>query len=450
MAGALMQLVAYGAQDVYLTGNPQITFFKVVYRRHTNFAMESMEQTLNGGTALGNRAICKLSRNGDLVGACYVEATLAIPVAFVRGNGYRARSGFNLLKNVELRIGGQKIDSHTGTWMDIWTELTHSESQKSMLDSLVGDIGVNSSANTTLLPASLTGGGATTVNGNSADQGRLQVPLQFSFCRNPGLALPLIALQYHEVEIAIDFATSQEMSIGQLGTVPNPNNVSLWADYMFLDTEERKSFAQNPHEYLIETVQENVDNVTQNQTDSVRLTFNHPVKELIWVYSNGDNSFGDYNGGITHNFQDTRGVRACGPTVSATLRLNGQDRFANRNREYFTQVQPYQHHTGSPREGGCGAANAVVAAATAPVTLNTALNASGQGSDTTGIHCYSFALKPEEHQPSGTCNFSRIDNAELAVTNATTLGTKTTIKVYAHGYNVLRVASGMGGLAYSN
>jgi len=411
MAGALMQLVAYGAQDVYLTGNPQITFFKVVYRRHTNFAMESMEQSLTGNAAYGNKVTCRVARNGDLLGATYLETT------FNDNNGnditYVPRTGFALVRNAELRIGGQKIDRQSGVWMDVWTELTSSFDHRYTLDGLVG----SRTQGTTVGGRDQVVGLEGEADTNGAIVCKAHIPLQFSFCRNPGLALPLIALQYHEVELIIEFNTAANVTGQATSTIAN---TALWCDYIFLDTEERKNFAQNPHEYLIETVQENVNTLqagtTANPvTDSLKLTFNHPVKELVWVV--GDNqSLGNYN--VTAN---NRGLNAgqnqtTNPCAAATLKLNGQDRFAQRNGSYFNDVQSYQHHTGNP---------------------------------TDGINCYSFALKPEEHQPSGTCNFSRIDNAELDIVNTGNL-TSNTVTVFAHGYNVLRVASGMGGIAYSN
>jgi hypothetical protein len=393
MAGALMQLVAYGAQDVYLTGNPQITFFKVVYRRHTNFAMESMEQTLNGTSNFGNKVVCKVSRNGDLLGPCYVDVTLP---AQDSGDEWVNRVGWRLLKQVELRIGGQMIDRQYSTWMHVWTELSHTTDQKALLDKLVG-------VSTT--------DGQTNASANATAALRLHVPLLFSFCRNPGLALPLIALQYHEVEIHIEFDTAANCSTNASPS-GSLSDVSLWCDYMFLDTEERKTFAQNPHEYLIETVQTQEESVSSSATNNIRLNFNHPVKELVWVVQEAASS---HTGDKFTNFCDASSSAAgtASNVTNAQLKLNGQDRFASRVNAYFNYVQPYQHHTGKPD---------------------------------LGINCYSFALTPEDHQPSGTCNFSRIDNAELNMTSRVA-GTAT---VMAHGYNVLRVASGMGGLAYSN
>ena len=260
-------------------------------------------------------------------------------------------------------------------------------------------------------------GSSSTAESSSNDSQKVNTPLQFSFCRNPGLAIPLIALQYHEVELILTTAANANAVSKDTGSSDvTLSNVSLWCDYIFLDTEERKTFAQNPHEYLIETVQTLTSSLTGTSQNSVRLPFNHPVKELIWVAQHetntsdtGDN-FSNYSSGGAGN--DATAVNSLSKGL---LRLNGQNRFAERDATYFNDVQPYQNHTGCPA---------------------------------TGINCYSFALKPEEHQPSGTCNFSRIDNAELVVTPAAS--TVKSITVFAHGYNVLRVASGMGGLAYSN
>jgi hypothetical protein len=207
------------------------------------------------------------------------------------------------------------------------------------------------------------------------------VPLEFWFCRNIGLALPLIALQYHEVKINIEF-TSTGFS-----------DATLWADYIFLDTDERRRFAQLSHEYLIEQVQFTGGESINSSNLSAKLSFNHPVKELIW--------------------QETT-KKVLGKTK---LMLNGNDRFAERDTKYFTHVQPYQHHTNIP-DSGCN------------------------------INVYSFALKPEEHQPSGTLNMSRIDTAQLKISDISEATGE--VKIYAHSYNVLRILSGMGGLAYSN
>ena len=376
-----MQLVAYGAQDIYLTGNPQITFFKVVYRRHTNFAMESVEQTLNGTVAAGNKVTATVSRNGDLVGRMYLEIK-SQNVASVAAN-----FGAACIDNVEVQIGGQMIDKHYGHWMETWAELT--EPNTSCLTCALGD------GKGTLFQE-LAGMGGVKVAANSAATHEVTVPLQFWFNRNPGLALPLIALQYHEVKVLTTFSSVTGTGSGF--------DAELWADYIYLDTDERRRFAQVSHEYLIEQVQ-HTNSTGPNTHD---LNFNHPVKELVWNGGMADGVLPDITG---TNFK---------------LVLNGHDRFAERPLKYFTHTQVWQHHTGP---GG--------------LTPDSTTPTVGSKAPTIGV--YSFALKPEEHQPSGTCNFSRIDNAQLKIT-----GAGDALDIYAVNYNVLRVMSGMGGLAYSN
>jgi len=376
-----MQLVAYGAQDIYLTGNPQITFFKVVYRRHTNFAMESVEQTLNGNVAGGNKVTATISRNGDLVGRMYLEVTSA------SGETAVANFGAACIDNVEVQIGGQQIDKHYGHWMETWAELT--EPNSSCLTTTLGN------GDGTLFQELAGMGGCNQDDGNAAHS--LTVPLQFWFNRNPGLALPLIALQYHEVKVLTTFS-----SVAGTGTTTVAFDAKLWADYIYLDTDERRRFAQVSHEYLIEQVQH-----TNSTGTSHDLNFNHPVKELVWTGGMGTTTAGVIDDVAAGNYR---------------LVLNGHDRMAERPRKYFTHTQVWQHHTGP---GGLD------------VTTD------GVGSKASSIAVYSFALKPEEHQPSGTCNFSRIDNAQLK-------SPSDTLDIYAVNYNVLRVMSGMGGLAYSN
>ena len=405
-----MQLVAYGAQDIYLTGNPQITFFKVVYRRHTNFAIECIEQTFNGAADIGRRFTCTIARNGDLLHRLYLQVDISALTATASGNN--AFLGFQLLDYVEVEIGGQVIDKQYGEWMAVWCDLTHTLDQAIMLSQLLD--GANSS-------------------GSSLD--RLHVPLQFWFCRNPGLALPLIALQYHEVKINVQFVSSAPQCVAAVaGTFLQ--NCTVWADYIFLDTDERRRFAQVSHEYLIEQVQySNALTIAAAATTTQHeLRFNHPIKELVWLVdpSASFTTFADY-------------------LISSTalLQLNGQDRFKRRTGDYFTKVQRYEHHTGAGRS--------FVTNALTP--LNTANPSFANACQNT--HVYSFALKPEEHQPSGTCNFSRIDNAVLnleftaasstsAVPASTIPAGGAVLKVYAVNYNVLRIMSGMGGLAYSN
>ena len=349
--------------------------------------MEAIEQTWNGtsGGTANARCTSTISRNGDLVGRMYLE---------LLGTASTANNPSSIsIVSVEVEIGGQRIDKQTGQFMETYAELT--EPNYNCWTGQVGN-GNNTMTGTRFQVMSGMGGAKGVASSNT----RFFVPLQFWFCRNPGLALPLIALQYHEVKIILDHTFSN--GFGSFSTN------KLWADYIYLDTDERRRFAQVSHEYLIEQVQEGT--LTAGAASS-ELNFNHPVKELIWT-----------------KFTDGCPVTICTAADTAAetykLKLNGHDRFAARHVTYFTKAQVWQHHTGV---GG------IVSGSAASAFVN-------------GIAVYSFALKPEEHQPSGTCNFSRIDNAQL-VGGAAGCAADT---IYAINYNVLRVMSGMGGLAYSN
>ena len=454
MGGGLMQLVAYGAQDIYLTGNPQITFFKVVYRRHTNFAVESIEQTFNGSADFGKRVTATISRNGDLIQQMYLEvvlpklstATVNNPAASTITWTYGV--GNALVKQAEIEIGGQLIDRQYGDWMNIWTELTIPEGKRDGYDNMVG--------NRTSLVAS-----NSQLGGLAADNviaKRLYVPFQFWFNRNPGLALPLIALQYHEVKLNLELRPVSELyqinfiATTGITTIAPPSIVSckLYVDYVYLDTDERRRFAQVSHEYLIEQVQfTGAETVAASSTNkNVTLNFNHPVKELVWAHTVATNATAnatltaatigaDTTGNYWFNYSGALSTASpCDSFTTALLQLNGHDRFSVRFADYFRKVQNYEHHSRVPRVAG---------------DLDSTDNRAQF------IYTYSFALSPEEHQPSGTCNFSRIDNAVLQLsygtdsqTGAPAVATAMSLNIYAVNYNVLRIMSGMGGLAYSN
>jgi len=564
-----MQLVAYGAQDVYLTGNPQITFFKVVYRRHTNFAMESIEQTFNGTGAFGNKVQCPVVRNGDLITKMYLRTT----VSAGNSNGLASSStyynvkwawvkslGHALISSVELEIGGTRIDKHYGEWLTIWNELSRKIGQDRGYDQMIGNVE------------------ALTVLDVQHPAFTMWVPLKFFFCRFDGLALPLIALQYHEVRINFEFLPVEQLLSFEAATSATGKGLatalgltlsdcSLYVDYIYLDSEERKRFAQASHEYLIEALQFPGSESITGVNSKFRLNLNHPCKFLIWTaklgrYTNGNtvlayhptdtyatqlaatkrfvlkyatagpgatstthvatNAYGQITAGantgnaavfakinpvaisqsaggavadvdnvtilgellpldfisntvtaikayVATNINFPSGAVAWTGTSGniqigdgadikdivlyqwdnfgnqlngtentvnqALLQLNGQDRFSQREGMYFNYCQPWQHFSNTPQDG---------------------------------VNVYSFALNPEEHQPSGTCNFSRIDNATLSITfgrvsaltgltensyltNYLNSGSSTSnFNVWAVNYNVLRVMSGMAGLAYSN
>ena len=470
MGGGLLQLVAYGAQDVYLTGNPQITFFKVVYRRHTNFAMEAIAQTFSGIPNYGNTVYCQISRNGDLIHRTYLEVGINTTANSISGiESYVNYLGLRLLKAVSIEIGGQQIDKHYSDWLYIWNELSLPRGKRYAYDTMVG-------ADRDALNSGVYGTGT----GNNLIT-TLYIPLEFWFCRNIGLALPLIALQYHEVKIKIEFETATNCVYVPGATIVSDlsayklDNPNLWVDYIYLDTDERRKFAQLSHEYLIEQLQFTGQETLSNSGARVKLNFNHPCKELVWVAKTtnlasrwynytyagttlpiinpisdtsnlpnpsisgaGAPVFDQFDFLVSSNlgtaaltlantsnymqdnyipYVDNVSSGIVNPFETCLLQLNGNDRFNFRMGNYFNLVQPYQHHTNIP--------------------LNR------------GINVYSFALKPEEHQPSGTLNMSRIDTAILDVKVVST-NISGNINIYAVNYNVLRILSGMGGLAYSN
>jgi len=531
MGGGLLQLVAMGAQDAYLSGNPQITFWKGMFKRHTNFAMEAFRLNFTGQPSWGTKQSVIVNRNADLLYSTYLEVVLPSydPVANPNAiyNNDQFRLGYNLLQYVELEIGGQLIDRQYGEWMFLWDTLTTSTEQNAMSQQLLSGAGRTSalgyaavgnslltapnaklgySANQ-ISPADV---GATSVSwsatnkqtaspgevvafGKSAsctkDAGNHQghpnvvyVPLKFFYTRNPGAALPLIALQYHEVKINLLWNSNVLVSgdYNNVAVPAQPTQASIYVDYIYLDVEERRRMAQESHEYLIEQVQYNEDKGLSAYNTRLDLTFNHPVKELVWVvqptcyrnckvpipgvgpaanaltigarYTDGSSNAGSKNmNRLTPFTYDQNAV------FKQHLQINGQDRFDARYGDYFNKVQVAQHHTGS---AATGFVNYSVVSTTAAGSSATASSTFGGGAvhevPQRGIYCYSFALKPEEHQPSGTCNFSRIDTATLVlemsgdvVINPSTDQTWD-VRVYATNYNILRIMSGMAGLAYSN
>jgi hypothetical protein len=449
--GGLIQLVAYGEQDVYLTGNPKVTFFQAVYKRHTNFAIECIQQTVNGSNVTNNsRMTVVVARNGDLIGDMYIDLlTTTNPgtnvvsgysntVANWDGTSWMAERA---IKNVELTIGGQRIDKHYQRWWRLYSELFLSEDKRVQYGKMTSN------------PNAQVG------DTKTFSSGQVFLPLLFFFNRNPGMYLPLIALQYHEVKL--DFEISSEFT-----TYFNPNYFNVWGTYVFLDTEERKMFAQRGHEYLIEQLQYTGAAPLSQKNSLMRITYNHPVKELVWCVTknaSGGKQLWDFTQNVSNvnNILLTtnptvgsvitsniavpityatgspmqffninppaisqwceEGIEAntsYGPLAQFKLIINGQDRMKVNSGKYFNQMQSFNHHSGNPYPG---------------------------------IYNYSFALKPEEHQPSGTCNFSRVDNSQAYIVLKEGVDSSNSfLEMFAVNYNVLRIQSGMAGLAFSN
>lgn len=405
MGGALMEVVAKGQQDVFLTEDPEVTFWKINHRKYSNFAVESIEQTFNGQVDFNKKATCTISRNGDLIHKVYLQVDLPAMTQSSGTVAWTRNIGTVMINEVSIDVGGQTIDKHYGEWLHIWNQLTQRAGHESTYDTMIGST-VDLTTPSASIPAAT-----------------LYVPLQFWFCKNPGLALPLIALQYHEVKINVTFRPANECyitsdTLAPTSGTPSIANASLYIDYVFLDNDERREFAQSRHEYLIDQLQFAGAETITGTTYKSKLTFNHPVKESVWVLqydsnvNSGANRWTDFtdSGTTSANFYVGKG-----PLKDAKLQFNGQDRFTTRKGAYFNLVQPYDHHTRGPAEG---------------------------------IYNYNFGLNPENFQPSGTANFSRIDTAVLQLTTTQAVSTK--LRVYACNVNIFKVLSGLGGVSFSN
>jgi len=525
MAGGLIQLVATGTQDIFLTTDPQITFFKVVYRRHTNFSMEVIPQNFIHNADFGNRVTCILSRNGDLIRNVHIVIELpAIPQFTVDDQldpitkfAWVRKIGYAIINTVEIEIGDELIDRHYGDWLNIWYELTVQDRQN--YNQLIGNI------------PELT----TPTNGKSAF--KLFIPLQFWFNRITGLALPVVSLQYNHIKINLELNTSNtcyllspshtinidndfvnfeqyeyiQQTIGTTVslakfiyfdiinrtlylsrvtdaqftsvTVTDPNILSsetaqkeflyrtdpdgnlingqylitglktgfqamprinsieqtysnasvdlsnltisecfLLVEYIFLDDEERVKFAQARHEYLIEQVFFTGDDTISGFNQSYKVGFSQACKELLWVsqlslaLNTRNNDWFNY----TDNIITGPDGHYIGHNIilNETLLFNGHERISARPSEYFTQDQIYQNHTHSPESF---------------------------------INVYSFCLHPENQQPSGTANLSRIDNVNLQITcsNVVNFNYTALLRIYGVVYNILRVANGISGIVFA-
>ncbi len=429
--GAVLQLVAYGAQDVYLTGNPQITFFRQVYRRHSNFSMEWVPQRdMNSNGQFGHRMEVVIDRVGDLLGAMHLE--VAVPPLMQVQTGLNASGqpqnstwvGFcnsfmhAVIESVEMQIGGQVIDKQYGDWLEIWSELAIDESQQFGYRQMIGKWNTDIALQCNAKPDTC------------RDLYRFRVPLQFWFNRHPGLYLPLLALQYHEVRFVFNIRAPADLiksdvylsnPVAADGKPWNARDIVLWTNYVYLDTDERRKFVQNSHEYLIEQIQYNIGLGIPDRAESftAQMEFNHPMKEMIWVIP--DVTACELSGNsLTGNEYFKYSPNGLDTFNTAKLVFNGNDRFDAKHAEYFRNAQTFEHHTRIPRKF---------------------------------IYVYSFGLKPEEIQPSGSCNASRIDDIRINITfggDACCLNSNRQLRLYARNYNVLRIMSGQGGLAFSN
>jgi len=417
--GGLLQLVANGKQDVFLTGNPQVTWFKMVYRRYTNFSIESSCIPFDTQPDFGRRLTCLIPKKGDLLGPLWLEITLPAIKDSVTGEplSYTNAIGHALLQELSFEIGEQEIDKQTGEWMELWSNYVVTIDKQEAWNTMIGKVQ-----------------GMSQGNANSDMVGlygplTLQVPLRFWFCKTPGMYLPLLALQYHPVRLNITLR-----SLNKLFIVDNPTvtpcdqtaspvsitSMQLYGDYIHLDLEERRRFVSNTHEYLIEQVQYtssySID--TSAQTIQIPMEFNNPLRELYWVIqrdaSVNVNQYFNYT-----NYTIEERSQFQNLISTALLRVEGYDRFDIRMADYFRLSQPFQYHTVVP--------------------INDY------------VYSYSFCFRPEDIQPSGSLNASRLNTMTLQLELNTTVTPprgKANARIYALNHNILRIVDGFGGILF--
>jgi len=567
MAGGLIQVATYGSQDLFLTGTPEITFFKVVYRRHTAFSMESIQVPFDDPVGFGTTSSITLPRIGDLVHKTYLEVDLPVmdlkrsdasddlvptfrqaeddyitttsfmsinreaylgaydialaenttssdgmiaivnltfnqPGAVDTINNFRNllistpmapftydevsmqsvidrytvedskdviiaaltvalnksiktqdfffkrfrdarnasleeqnknikfawvdRVGHAIVKEIEVRIGGEKIDRHWGDWLNIWYELSANRDMQPIYYKLIGNVKELTTFDRVPKPAY-----------------KLRIPLQFWFCRHSGMSIPLVALEYHDVTLQVKFRNIQEVCYIEEGKKIYISNVksnifleevpeelhlniqsSLLVDYIYLDSNERRRFAQSAHEYLIDQTQLlEMSEVTQPIVQCNLDYFVNPGRELIWVSQK--NSYVNNLNNSTQLRWDKYSLtdqNIGNPIAFTTIDFHSYNRVQRLDGNYFNYVQPAECHNATPSDG---------------------------------INMYSFSIFPEENQPSGNANFSRISRVLITLEFDNILfpvdGTPAVMNVrfYLRSLNILRIISGLGGIAYS-
>jgi len=410
--GGLIQLVSIGAQDVALIGEPNASLWKSEYNRGKLFSLESIEQNIIGSVNYGESVSFLLSRSGDLVTGLMMELTLRRGPSSVTDPRpfYPAEHFF---EGIELLIGGQRIDFIPHNWLRVYSQLYYDNTQSSSYNNMTS-FGVET----------------------SGQERTFYVPIPFFFNNawNTKLSLPLIALQYHEVEFRLKLTNGSNITGIDTSFTPK---LRVYADYVFLDSPERLWFAKNPHEYVITQLQTQKSVVTVDATNrnyKMYMNLNHPVKNITWVLTPGDTTHGQFTCLPGDTLDNT-----AAPIQSATIVIDGNERFATRRGNYFQTANPWLSMSGQPLSAG--------------------------------IYTYNFGLHDRIGMTQrGTMNFSRVDNSMIKFTTkaavidrpthtqATTDETQTytdnstlnTLEIFAVNYNVLKIMSGMAGLAYAN
>lgn len=460
MAGGLMQILATGSADQWLTGNPSMSFFKQVYKHTTPFALESVRQTfMTAPTLLKNERstyTCRIGRVGDLLKDVYLSFELPdiYSDATMRFQWIR-HVAHHMIYSYSVRLDTVLIDEGYGEWLDIWTELSMPPGKRGAYDRMIGNIGaytspqaldpkvtcINNRLSYSYYPVS--------AGKPSIPRRRFYVPLPFWFTKSPALALPLVGLQYQTCDVTIELKSYEEIFqlwdaqaacywspatwrrkypeqadktdlnafLGGLSAANGLDlNAYLECQYVFLGDDERRHVAYYPADMLIDRVARTDTKGLRGQTSLVDLTLNMPIKELIWITRRTDAYDRNELSNLTNHFPESEDY---GILKTAKIMWNGLDRIEEKPSAYFNLLQPFQHHTNSAKQG---------------------------------IYCYSFALHPENMQPSGTFNASAVNKIQLYVTTVEPDDDSYEYELVAYGlyYNVFRVAHGSGSMLYAN
>lgn len=418
MAGGILQLMIKGPQDIFITENPELSFFKTVFKKHSAFSIETKEQFFNS-ISFGSKSICPIAKDGDLISNISVRITLP-SLNLRKGDGcdtifgWANSIGHLMIEQAELEIGGYIIDRRFGEWFEIWSEISQTTEKKPGYAEMIGKRDPIS-----FKPDSLS---------NSLD---LIIPLDFYFTRNIGLALPIIALYKNDIFVNIKWRDFNDCWICNKPNV-RPDYVPrfsavLYVDYVYLELWEREDFINKSHLYLAEQVQYNNIYSFQksNLNPSIDLNFSHPVKEVAWVIqrtdinqrsAQGDTDFTYGNDWFNYSCFKSRNRNIVkDPFETANLMFNGQERSIGFPAIYYRLYQTYFRHTKTPSNY---------------------------------IYVNSFALQPEEFQPTGHCNFSGIEKAKLNLKMTPGLGYDYNVKVYALSYNFVLIIDGQIGMGF--
>lgn len=468
MGSGLMQLLFFGQQDIYLKSNPSITFFKKVFKTHTNFSMESIRVDMNRTEAnIYDTTIfkTKIPRHADLVAQIYLAVQLPDIISDnIMNFRWIENIGDALIKSCSVTIGGNMIDQQSGEYLHATNALTKSRDHRELYNNMTANVPQFNNpeqfqldfSNLSRIPLRYrVGGSYPMVRDTNIPLGEednfepsiprrtIYIPLQFWFNKDLGNALPLVSLQYAEVEITIEiraisdlyrlfynkdgiqdyYAPSTYINAHRLKNfVTNARQRFLISDdildlrtylevnYIYLDTLERKYFAYKPLEYLIEQTTR-IERISLEENNVLDFVLQNPCKEIYWFLRRNDvdktNTWFDFTDGKLTQIMKT-----------AKLMFNGIDRMEEKNAEYYNWLQPYQHHTGIGK---------------------------------LGLFSYSFAAYPEEYQPSGSVNMSRINKIQFVLRTKKTQNPsyKYDVVFFVINYNILKVMSGIASIVYS-